>query len=264
MGEGHGDRGLHVGVRGVHEADGLRVGPGEVDNDVAAALRHGRHDADVLPAMPVVVEHGFALEHPVAPCHDDSPRLGFGRVDHRLDRGDDRVRANFRKQLAQALLPEMGGAGHGGEVAPKVAGVAHVRGEKAEQVIPEPPGLVELDRRHAQALLPDLGRVGVVAAVGGAPDIALMRPHHGPEQPALAMENGHERGQVGEMAAAVIGVVEEDDVPGADLGDGVLDGAGREGQCADVIGMWSACATSRQCSSQIAMEKSRLELRICE
>jgi hypothetical protein len=48
------------------------------------------------------------------------------------------------------------------------------------------------------------------------------------------MENGHERGQVGEMAAAVIGVVEEDDVPGADLRDGGLDGAGREGQRADV------------------------------
>jgi len=53
-------------------------------------------------------------------------------------------------------------------------------------------------------------------------------------------------------------------VPGADLGDGVLDGAGREGQCADVNR--DVVRLRHQPAVLVAdrMEKSRLELRICE
>src|ERR1700743_3130172 len=37
-----------------------------------------------------------------------------------------------------------------------------------------------------------------------------------------------------------------------------------QGSAPTWTGMWSACAISRDCTSQIASEKSRLELRICE
>ena len=48
--------------------------------------------------------------------------------------------------------------------------------------------------------------------MGGAADVALMRAHDGPEQPLVAGEYRHEGGQIGQMAAAVIGIVEQDDV----------------------------------------------------
>ena len=100
-------------------------------------------------------------------------------------------------------------ADHRGEVAAELARIAHVEREQVEQILARPAGLVESDRRNAQAFLPDLGGAGIVGAMGGAADIALMGAHDGPEQPLAAIEYRHERGQVRQMAAAVIGIVEQ-------------------------------------------------------
>ena len=107
-------------------------------------------------------------------------------------------------------LAEMRRAQHRREVAAKLAGVADVQRQQIEQVVAQPAGLVELDRRDAQALLPDLGRAGIVGAMGGAADVALMRAHDGPEQALVAIEYRHEGREIGQMAAAVIGIVEQD------------------------------------------------------
>ena len=76
--------------------------------------------------------------------------------------------------------------------------------------------VVEFQRRNAQALLADLGRAGVVGAVRGAADVALVRAVDRPEHEAVAVEDGHERGEVGQMIAAAVGIVEQVDVAGLD------------------------------------------------
>ena len=93
-------------------------------------------------------------------------------------------------------------AQHRGEVAAKLAGVTDVQRQHVEQVLAQPAGFVEPDRRNPQAFLPDLGGTGIVGAVGGAADIALMGTDDGPEQSLVAVEHRHEGREVGQMAAA--------------------------------------------------------------
>ena len=56
---------------------------------------------------------------------------------------------------------------------------------------------------------------GIVGAVGGAADVALVRPVDGPEGEALADEDRQQHGQVGQVIAAVVRVVEQVHVAGA-------------------------------------------------
>ena len=112
---------------------------------------------------------------------------------------------------------------HRGEVAAEFAGVADVERQEVEQIVAQLSGLVELDRRDAQAFLKDFGRGGIVGAMGGAADIALMGADDGPEQALAAVEHRHEGGEVGQMAAAMIGIVEQDDVARLDILEAFLD-----------------------------------------
>ena len=125
-------------------------------------------------------------------------------------------------------------AQHRGEVAAKLARVSHVQRQHIEQILARPAGLGEPDRRDAQALLPDLGGAGIVGAVGGAADIALMGADDGPEQALVAIEHRHEGGEVGQMAAAVIGIVEQEDVARLDVLEALLDRERRPWQRADM------------------------------
>ncbi len=53
--------------------------------------------------------------------------------------------------------------------------------------------------------------------MGRAADIALMGANDGPQQALVAIEDRHERGEVRQMAAAMIGIVQQDDVAGLDV-----------------------------------------------
>ena len=125
-------------------------------------------------------------------------------------------------------------ADHGGEVAAKFAGIADVERDQVEQILAELSGLIKFYRRDAQAFLIDLGGRRVVGAMGGAADVALMRAHDGPQQPLLAVEERHERRQIRQMAAAVIGIIEQDDVAGRDILETLFHRQGRPGQRADM------------------------------
>ena len=166
IGKRHRHRRLHVGVRGVHKAGRLRIGVGQIDLDVAALLGHLRGDADVGAAMAVIVEKRLAVEHAVLPGRDDSAGLLLRRVEDRLDGGFDHRRAEFGKQSRQPPLAEMRRAEHRGEIAAEFAGVADVQRQQIEQVVAQLAGLIELDRRDAQAFLIDLGGGGIIGAMG--------------------------------------------------------------------------------------------------
>src|SRR3981081_3566241 len=123
---------------------------------------------------------------------------------------------------------------HRREISAKLAGSGNIQSQQVEQVVAQPPAFVELDRRNPQSLLPDFGRGGVVTAMGGAAHVALMRGEDGPEQPPLAIEDRHERGQIRQMAAAVIGIVEKNDVALPYILESFLDGTRRPWQRTDM------------------------------
>ena len=125
-------------------------------------------------------------------------------------------------------------ADHRRQIAAKIARIADVESQQVEQIVAQLAGFVELDRRNAQSLLPDLGGGRIIAAMGGAADVALMRAHDGPEQPPVAIEDRHERGQIRQMTAAVIGIVEQNDVAGPDIPEPLLDRERRPWQRADM------------------------------
>src|SRR5438445_9351019 len=125
-------------------------------------------------------------------------------------------------------------AQHRSEVAAKLTRVSDVQRQQIEQILARPTGLVKPDRRDAYPLLPDFGRGGVVGAMRRTADIALMGADDGPEQALLAIENWHEDRQVRQMAAAMIGIVEQDHVARANVAKAFLDRQRRPRQRADM------------------------------
>ncbi len=70
---------------------------------------------------------------------------------------------------------------HRRQIAAKLAWIANVEGQQVKQIVAQPPGFVQLDRGNTQSLLPDLGRGRIIAAMGGAADVALVCANDGPE-----------------------------------------------------------------------------------
>src|SRR3977135_1570445 len=111
----------------------------------------------------------------------------------------------------------MRGADHRRQIAPELARIANIQSQQIEQIVARPPALVELDGRNAQSFLPDLGGRGIVAAIRRAADVALMRADDGPEQTPLTIKDRHEGGQIRQMAPAVIGIIEQNEVAWLDI-----------------------------------------------
>ena len=207
----------------------------EVDLEVAAALGDLGANRDVESAMAVVVEDRLAVVDAIPPALDHRPHLALGAIEHGLDRGMGDRRAELREQRLQPPLADPGGADHRCEVAPELARMADVQDDHLEHVGAQAAFLVELERRDADALLPDLGGARVVGAVRRAADVALVRTVDRPEGEALAIEHRHEGGEVGQMIAAVVGVVEQVDVARPDpVAEGVVHRFCRPRQGADV------------------------------
>ena len=125
-------------------------------------------------------------------------------------------------------------ANHRRQVAAKLAGITDVQRQQVEQIVAQAAGFVELDRRNAQPLLKDLGGAGIVAAMGGAADVALMGTDDGPQQPPLAVEDRHKGGEIRQMTAAMIGIVEQNDVARLDILEARFDRQRRPGQRPDM------------------------------
>ena len=168
-------------------------------------------------AAAVIVEHCLAVIDAVPPLGDDRPGLALGAVEHRLDRGVGDRPAEFGRQCQQPPLADMRRADHRREIAAKIARVADIGRDHLEEVAAHLAAIVEPQRRDADPFLPDVGRGGVVGAVRRPADVALMRAVDRPEARLLAGEHRHKDGQIGQMIAAVIGVVEQKDVARMDV-----------------------------------------------
>ena len=167
--------------------------------------------------------------------------MAFGGIEHGLDRVAQFGCAELRHHGGQALRAQARTADLGREIAAEVARVAHVERQHLEQVLPQHAGLGEAHRRQAQAFLPDLGGAGVVAAMGGAADIGVVRAHHRPEQQGALGEDRHEHGHVRQVRAAAIRVVQDVDVVRRRIGEARSQRLRRPGHRAhmhrDVVGL---------------------------
>ena len=119
----------------------------------------------------------------------------------------------FTASSAEARGAAQVGGDLGAQVAPPLVRRPHVREDDLLHVAIDDPRGVEAHGRQAQALAVDLGR-RAVAAGRAAADVRPVGAHAGPaEQPAL--EKGRRDDvDVGEMAAAEVRVVVDEDVAG--------------------------------------------------
>ena len=211
------------------------MGIRQVDLESAAPFGHLGTDVHVLRAVAVVVEHCLAVVDPVLPAGDHRAYLALGAIQDGLDRGVRGRRAELLEQGRKAALADPRRADHGCEVAAKLPRMPHVQHDQIEHVLAQPARLVQPKRRNPDALLPDLGGARVVGAVRGAADVALMRAVDRPERQLLTIEHRHERSQIGQMVAAVIGIVEQEHVARPHVAaEVVVHRTGRPGQRADV------------------------------
>ena len=215
--------------RGVEEAPDLPVGLGQVHPEIASRDGHRGPDRDVGVAAPVVVEERLALVGAVPPAGDDRPGLRLRRVQDAVGGGGDGVRPDLLDELEEAALTEAYRADLGREIAEEVPGMPHVDLEEPHDVLAQLPPVVEAKGRHPEALLPDLGRRGVVGAVGRAPDVGVVRPVEGPEEEPAVREDGQARGEVRQVAPPVVGVVQHEHVARVDVVPEGVEGRDRGG-----------------------------------
>ena len=130
----------------------------QVDRQIAARFGDRGADVDVLVAAPVIVEQRLAEIDAVLPFGDDRAGLALGAVEHRLDRGLRHLPAELRGQRQKAPLADMGRADHRRQIAAEIARVAHIGRDHLHHVAAQLAAVVELQRRDADAFLPDLGR----------------------------------------------------------------------------------------------------------
>ncbi len=127
---------------------------------------------------------------------------------------------------------------------------ANVGEDQVPDVLAQLAALVDLDRRDAQRLLPDLGRVRVVAAGDRAADVGLVSLGRRPGDQLVFEEDRLEDGDVVVLVAQREDVVVEDDVAGVDVaveivGDVLADRASENAR----IGRFSVCSSMRPSAS---------------
>ena len=117
------------------------------------------------------------------------------------------------------------------QVAPQQFRLAHVLQDDGADRLDQLAGLEQLDRRDAQAFLEDLGGARAVAAGRGAADIQVMAQRADEADAPALVEHGLVGDDVGQVLAAAVGIVGDDDivrlpligrdVPRQDLGEEV-------------------------------------------
>ena len=153
------------------------------------------------------------------------------------DDGHQAVGAVFTQQVVNTLLGQQHGTDLGVEVAEEVLGLPDIGGKHPEEVVTGDAAVVELEGRDADALLEDFVGAGVVAAVGAASDVAVVGAVDAVEEQSPFVKDGADDGDVGEVAAAEIGVVEDEEVSFVDVvAEVVADGGAGDGEGADVHG----------------------------
>ena len=200
----------HVAARVAECRVRLQVVPGvgavEVHRQIVALHGHLAMDVDVLVPLRILVDVHIRLICPIGPA----PHLLFeaprGVADHVVDRAANRLGAVAGDHLLETFHAELGGAHLSAQVADE-GRRAVVRLHEVGDVAALDPLLEDLHRREAHSLRPDVARVDVVAARHGSAGVGVMALDRGDEHHLPLEENRREDVVVGEMTAAVVGIV---------------------------------------------------------
>ena len=216
-----GRAGRHA-VGRVDRAAHLRIGAGPVDDQLVALDGHGDVESHRRIDDAVVLHVLGELVDAVRDGLDLGPHPALGVV-HELVRGLlDELAAEAVEQLDHAPLGDPQRADLRVEVAPRVPRRAVVGHDQPPQVHVVDVALDDLDRRDPQALLEDLGGVRGEAADGLAADLGEMADvGHEAEQLALVEDRAHDA-VLGDVRAAAVGIVVQDDVAGLERLDAEL------------------------------------------
>ena len=200
----------HVAARVAERRVGLdlgaRVGAREVDRQAVALHGHRAVEVDVGVPLRVVVDVDVRFVHAVAPAADLLAEAARRELDHLLDRAPDRRGAVARQHLLQPPDAELRRTHLRAQIAHE-GRRAVVDAHEVGEVAPLAPALVELEGRETHPLRPDVGRVGVVPARHAAAGVGVVALDGGDQDQLARVKDGREDVVVGQVAAAVVGVV---------------------------------------------------------
>jgi hypothetical protein len=202
------DRRVRDRARGVERAPRRGVARAEV-----AAQRRGaalQHDADPRARARGILEHVLERRPPRRETAHERARQPLGPVHQLAGAAPQLVLAVLGREREQALLPDAVGGPLRQQVALALGRTAHVGEDEGQGLALERAGAHQVQRRDAQALAVDVlgarhragdgaAHVGVVRAVGAEE----IRPR------APGQEHGRDDGQVGQVRAAAVGIVEQ-------------------------------------------------------
>ena len=207
MGQGAG-----VGVGAVYEPRDLGTGLAQIDGHGIAGDGHLGPDGYQFIVEAIVVHQGLPVVNTVGPLRYELPHLPLGGGQYLFHGGQQRAGAVAVQQFGDAFGGDHHRADLGVEVAQEILRLAHVGREHLQDVVPGNAPVIQLQGRDADALLEYLGGPGVIPAVGAAAHVAVMGAVHGVEQQASLVKYGPDDGDVGQVAAAEIGVVQDEQV----------------------------------------------------
>ena len=211
--------GVAAGVAEGRPARDVRTGVGslEVEDEPVPVDGHRDVDVQVLVSLRIAVDVDVGLVGAVRPAADLVGEPGAGIVDGVRDGGPDGVGAPAGGQSLQPRRPQLGRPDLGAEVADESSEpVVGAHGE--DDVPPLVPAVDDLQERVPGALAVDVLGHGVVAAghrPTGVTVVALDGGHQ--EELPVVVEDRSEDVEVREVAAAVIGVVGDDDIARLEL-----------------------------------------------
>ena len=160
------------------------MGAGPVDHHVAASLAQGHEQPDRLAVVDAVVVDPV-LEAPLAVGQllERRARQALGVVDRlaHVERG--LPGSVLRHQLGELLLGDVAGGELRAQVAEHLHRQAHVFLDEGHERLVQHAGLVHLERRDAQALGVDLGRVGGIRAGDAPADVGVVANGAGEREP---------------------------------------------------------------------------------
>ncbi len=204
---------------------GARVGAGEVDGELVARDTHLDVQVDVGIAERVVVDVGVGLVLAVGPLRDFFAESPGRVVDHVVDGVFDRADAVTVDEVTEALRAELRRTDLRAQVA-DVTRDAVVGLQRVQHVAAFDAAVEHFHDRPAHTFAPDVGGGDVVAAGDAAAGVAVVTldardQHHA--APAgrgrVVGEHRREHVVVGEMTAAVVRVVGDEDVAFVELFD---------------------------------------------
>ena len=225
VGEGaHGEarRGQRTGRHAIERSLGLRTGALEVELDVAALHRDGDLDADRLVELDTVIVE--VIDEAIGSLGDGAERLAGHDLRTLQEFVEDRgqlVVAVAVGELGQPAPRHRAGRDLGIEVAHHRIGYAHILADHLDQRVVEDAGVAQLQGRNPQPLLVDLRCVGRHRSRRHAADVLMVCHGAAQRDDLAAMKDRRDDGDVGQVRAAGVGVVQDVDVAVAHAVDGI-------------------------------------------